>query len=105
VGDPGADTTTEPASVVGHSVRDRARNRLQLKRDFGSHLSAYVVVNAGLVVVWACTGHGYLWPGWVLGGWGVLLVLHARDTFWRRPISEHEINEEIERRRHDAGGR
>ena len=39
-----------------------------------NHLSdtfAYVVINAFLIGVWAVTGAGYFWPGWVLAGWGV----------------------------------
>ena len=44
---------TETSSV---SERERARERLQARRDFGSHVVAYVVINAFLVGVWAFTG-------------------------------------------------
>ena len=33
------------------------------------------MVNAFLIGVWALTGHGYFWPAWVLGGWGIGLAL------------------------------
>jgi len=79
--------------------REAARQRIQTRRDFGSHLVAYVVVNAFLVAVWLVTGAGYFWPIWVLGGWGVGLVLHAWDVFWRRPITDADIEAEISRRR------
>jgi hypothetical protein len=81
------------------SERERARKRLQSRRDFGSHLVAYVVINAFLVGVWAFTGAGYFWPAWVLGGWGAGLVLHAWDAFVRRPITEADVDAELRRHR------
>ena len=82
------------------SEREVARRRLQARRDFGSHLVAYVVVNLFLVAVWAFTGAGYFWPAWVMFGWGAGLVLHAWDVFLRRPVTEAEIDEELSR--HDT---
>jgi hypothetical protein len=79
------------------SERLEARKRLQERRDFGSHLVAYVVVNAFLIGVWAMTGAGYFWPAWVLAGWGVGLVLHAWEVFFRRPITEADIDDEVRR--------
>ena len=79
------------------SEREEARNRLQDRRDFSSHLVAYVVVNAFLIGVWAVTGAGYFWPAWVLAGWGIGLVLHAWNAFFRRPVTEADIDEEIRR--------
>src|SRR5690349_19395416 len=69
------------------AARDEARKRLQKKREFQAHLVSYVVINAFLVGVWAMTGAGYFWPVWILGGWGIGLVLHAWDLY-RRPITE-----------------
>jgi hypothetical protein len=77
--------------------RESVRKRLQAKRDFGSHLVAYVVVNAFLVGVWAATGAGYFWPAWVIGGWGAGLLLHAWDVFWRRAVTEADIDAELRR--------
>jgi hypothetical protein len=79
------------------SERESARKRLQAKRDFTSHLVAYIVVNATLIAVWAMTGAGYFWPAWVLAGWGAGLVLHAWDAFWRRPVTEADIDAEVRR--------
>jgi hypothetical protein len=77
--------------------REAARRRLHAKRDFGSHLAAYVVVNGFLVGIWAITGAGYFWPAWILGCWGAGLVLHAWDVYWRRPVTEADVNEELRR--------
>jgi hypothetical protein len=77
--------------------RDAARRRVQARRDFTSHLVAYVVINAFLVGVWAITGAGYFWPIWVIGGWGIGLVLHAWDVFLRRPVTDADIDDELRR--------
>jgi hypothetical protein len=91
-------TETVSPETPEQSARESARKQLQAKRDFTSHLVAYVVVNALLVGVWAMTGAGYFWPAWVLAGWGAGLVLHAWDIFWRRPITERDVDAELRRR-------
>lgn len=72
-----------------------ARKRVSDRRDFGSHLVTYVVVNSFFVFMWAFTGGGYFWPAWIIGGWGIGLVLHAWEVFFRRPITDDEIEAEI----------
>jgi hypothetical protein len=80
-------------------VRVQARKQVQKRRDFSAHLVAYVVVNAALIGVWAISGGGYFWPAWVLLGWGIGLVLNAWDVFLRRPITEADVDREIQRSR------
>ena len=80
------------------SERDAARRRVQARRDFASHFVSYVVVNVFLVIVWAVTGAGYFWPVWVLGAWGIGLVLHAWEVFVRRPVTEADVDAEMRRR-------
>ncbi len=79
------------------SEGDAARQQVQARRDFGSHVVAYVVINAFLVVVWAVTGAGYFWPVWVLAGWGFGLVLQGWDVFLRRPVTEPDVDAELGR--------
>jgi hypothetical protein len=43
--------------------------------DVAHHLRAFVVVNLLLVAIWAATGAGAFWPGWVLLWWGVALAV------------------------------
>lgn len=91
-----------PAAGATQSTEDEraeARKRVQAKRDFASHLVAYVVFNGFLVGIWAVTGAGYFWPVWVLGGWGVGVIMHAWDVFWRRPVGEADVDRELARRR------
>jgi hypothetical protein len=98
--------TAEQATTAGRrfepaesSDRARARKRVEAKRDFASHLVAYVVINAFLIGIWAITGGGYFWPVWVLACWGAGLVLHAWEVYWRRPVTDADIDAEL--RRHD----
>jgi hypothetical protein len=88
-------------AMIDHESEEwaRARKRVTDRREFGSHVVAYVVVNMFLVLVWAVTGGGYFWPAWVLGPWGIGLVLHAWDVFGRRPVTDADVQAELQRRR------
>jgi hypothetical protein len=84
--------------VDAYPSRDLARKRIEKKRNVVGGMVAYVVINGFLIGVWAMTGEGYFWPGWVLAGWGVGMVLAAWDAF-RRPVTEAEIDDELRRLR------
>jgi uncharacterized membrane protein YecN with MAPEG domain len=86
-------TGAPPSSMT----RERARNRLQAKRDFWANVVAYVVVNAFFVLAWAVTGGGYFWPVWIMGAWGVGVVMHAYNVFVQRPITESDVDRELRR--------
>lgn len=75
--------------------RELARKRLERKRKLVGDFVAYLAVNAFLVVVWAVNGGGDFWPGWVLGGWGVLLLLDAWSFYYRKPLTETDIDREL----------
>lgn len=79
--------------------RERARRRLERKKKFRDDLVAYVVINAFLVVIWTVSGHGYFWPGWVMGGWGVFLLLDAWNLYFRGTITEADVDRELRRQR------
>ncbi|HET9444080.1 MAG TPA: 2TM domain-containing protein [Acidimicrobiales bacterium] len=88
-------------AITDHESEEwaQARKRVTDRRDFGSHLVVYVVVNAFLVFVWALTGAGYFWPAWVLGCWGIGLVLHGWEAFVRRPVTDADVEAELQRQR------
>jgi protein-S-isoprenylcysteine O-methyltransferase Ste14 len=88
-------TAPERAEVTESTARERARLRIERKRKLQGDIAAYFVINAFLIGVWAFTGHGYFWPGWVLGGWGVLLLLDVWNFYYRRPASDEEIEQEL----------
>jgi hypothetical protein len=78
-------------------TREAAITRLNDRRAFAQDLVSYVVVNAGFIAIWAMTGGGYFWPAWLLGAWGIGLVLHAWVVFRQRPITEDDIKREMDR--------
>jgi hypothetical protein len=78
--------------------RDRAVRQLKKRRDFRGHLLVYVLVNAFFVAIWALTSdHGFFWPVFLIGGWGIGLVMNAWEVYWRRDITEQDIQQEIRR--------
>ena len=94
------------ASVASdEEIRQEAIKAIKKKRDFRGHVVAYVVVNAFLVGVWYFTGAGYFWPIWVMGGWGIGVALNAWDVYGRSsgPVSEAEIQREIDRQKGPGG--
>jgi 2TM domain-containing protein len=44
-------------------------------RELQRHLLAYLSVNAVLVAIWALSGLGEFWPGWILFAWGTALAV------------------------------
>ena len=77
------------------SAWEQARKRLERKRKFWGDLVSYVVINLFLVGIWLVTGRGYFWPGWVMAGWGLLLLLDGWNTFLRHPITDEDIEREL----------
>lgn len=92
------------ASGPDGSARDLARKRVEKRRNLEGGVVAYVVVNAFLVGVWALTGRGYFWPVWVMGGWGVGMVLGVWD-YLRGPVTDADIDAELHRRPSDRSRR
>ena len=86
----------EFAGELDLGARRQARKRLEKKRSLQGGLVAYIVINAFLIGIWAVTGAGYFWPGWVLAGWGVALILGFWD-YSCRPITDADIDEEVRR--------
>ncbi|MGD0834693.1 MAG: 2TM domain-containing protein [Candidatus Dormibacteria bacterium] len=88
---------SKPSVIDPADERAAAIQRLSARRDFGTHVVCYVVVNLGLIAIWYIAGHSYFWPGWVLAAWGIGIVLHAWDVYGRRPITEADIAREMGR--------
>jgi hypothetical protein len=81
------------------SDRERALRQIKKRRDFQAHLVSFVVVNVALWVVWAVTNGGYPWPAWITGLWAIGLLMNAWDVYGRRPITESDVQREIDRLR------
>ena len=85
--------------------RDNAVQQLKKRRDFYGHLLIYTLVNAFLVVIWAITDpHGFFWPVFPIGIWGIGVVMNAWDVFWRPAISEEDIQHEMKREQEHEHG-
>jgi uncharacterized membrane protein YecN with MAPEG domain len=93
----GGDQWSEVLMPIHDPVRRAAFGRLKRRQEFQQNLAAYVVINAFLVGVWAITGAGYFWPAWVLGGWGIGLVMHAWTVYGQKPITAQDVEREARR--------
>jgi hypothetical protein len=62
----------------------RAYDRLAAIKGFYWHLSAFVAVLTGLVVINALND-GDWWVQWVFFGWGIGVLAHAAAIFSKKP--------------------
>jgi hypothetical protein len=85
---------------VAVDEREAARRHVRDRRHFTRDVMAYLVINAALIALWAANGAGYFWPAWVLAIGGVVLLFRAWDTFARRPMTEDDIEAEMQRHHH-----
>jgi hypothetical protein len=92
--------TTEPST----DLRQQARERVEKKRDFKTHLFFYFLINAILVGIWAIvTPDALFWPIFPILGWGIGVAGNAWDVFVRKPITDAEIEREEQRLRQRRG--
>ncbi len=92
------DGGTTVAETEG-DLREQAIERIKRKRKFRRDVILYLLVNAGLWAIWAFNGADTddLWPAWVSGIWGVLLLLDAFKAYGEGPISDQQIEDEMRR--------
>ena len=87
--------TTDTREQAPH---DRAMQQLKKRRDFRGHVLVYVLVNAFVVAIWAMTGlHSFFWPVFIIGIWGIGLLMNAWEVYGRKEITEEDIRHELER--------
>jgi hypothetical protein len=58
-------------------LRELAKRRVQVRHAFVIHTLMYLVVNAGLIAIWAAAGRGYPWFLFPMIGWGAAVVAHG----------------------------
>ncbi len=80
-------------------VYEEARKRVKAKRDFWRHLIFYVVVNIICFFVWVLGDRGYPWFLWVLGPWGIVIILphYLRVFVFAGKPERRAIEQEAER--------
>lgn len=82
---------------VDDPLRAAAVRRLEERREFWTHLTAYVLVNAVLVAIWfVATPDTLFWPVFPIIGWGIGIVFHGLAVF-QRPVTEDQIRREMDR--------
>jgi protein-S-isoprenylcysteine O-methyltransferase Ste14 len=110
----------EPAGAAMRDedeVRELAVRQIERKRRFQGRALAYGVLSVAVTLIWAVTEYNnaggwpssgfsqsssipHTWNVWIiypLVGLGLALTLHAWNTFGRKPISEREIQREVDR--------
>ena len=83
-----------------NTARELAIERLHQKRGFQSMLVVYLVINVFLWTLWAVTESnksGIPWPLWVTLGWGVGIAFSAWNVYGQKPITEDEVQREMQR--------
>lgn len=83
--------------TTSNDQREAAIRRLRARQEFRTHLGVFLLVNTMLVIIWAATGAGYFWPIWPIAGWAIGLASHAFTVFFNRPLTEDQIQAEINR--------
>ena len=86
--------------ATDEELRSKALKRIHERRAFYMMLAIYVVVNAALVGYWFINGGGYFWPGWVIFGWGIGVVVQGFRVFVSpSEPSDAEVQREMEKMR------
>lgn len=81
------------------SARQLAITRIRARRNFGYQLVVYVVINTMLWLIWLFSGGGGTppWPVWVTVFWGVGIVMQAWRIYGSKPITEDDVEREMQR--------
>jgi len=91
----------EVLATTRDALREQALDRLKKRRDFKAHLLVYTLVNLSIWGIWGVTaassGGSWPWPIFLTVFWGIGLAMNAWDVYFRRPITEPELEREIDR--------
>jgi len=78
-------------------IYEEAKKRVHAKKEFYRHLGIYLVVNVGLVLIWAfASDGGYPWFAWPMGIWGIFVVVNFPQVFLFSTGTERD-NQAIEK--------
>ena len=86
-------------------IYEEAKARVKAKRGFWGHFITYAVVNIICFFVWALTGGGSPWFLWVLGPWGVVVILphYLRVFIFEGKSERRAIEQEADRIKKEQG--
>lgn len=83
--------------VTEGELRERARKKLSARRELIQHLLTYGLVNLFLWMIYLATAPGSPWPLFVTGGWGIGLVSHMADYYFKHGKGAERRAADIER--------
>ena len=80
----------------------KAKKRVEEIKGFYGNLTAYIVVNIGLMILNLVTSPQYLWFFWPMGWWGLGVLFHGLKVFNYMPFfskdwEERKIKEFMEK--------
>jgi len=95
------DLLMSPTGRVEDTETAQVRKQLATRRRLVGGVVSLVVISAVLIAIWATSGGGYFWPGWIIGIGAVAIALRASGlTDYRRgPIADADVDAELRRRR------
>ena len=93
------------AKLSDEQIYEEARKRVKAKRSFWGHFIFYAVVNIICFLVWALGDRGYPWFLWVLGPWGIVIILphYLRGFVFEGKSQKRAIEKEAEQIRKEQG--
>jgi 2TM domain-containing protein len=103
-----ADPRDEVLTDDEDALRELAVLQLKKRRELRTHVVVYVLVNSVIWGIWlvialtSAKGTWWPWPIFPTLGWGIGLALNAWDVYFRRPITEADVQEEVRRLRRAA---
>lgn len=86
-------------------IRKRVEKRIKARQELAQHITAYLLVNTGLVLIWFFTSRGFPWPLFPIIFWGIGVFAQAQEYYhkygggWRKNQEEieREVRRELER--------
>lgn len=79
----------------------QAQRHVERKIGFLIHLSVYIIVNIGLILINQITGREHAWPLGPLFFWGLALALYGLRVYlrepgarWKRRMIEQELRKQ-----------
>jgi hypothetical protein len=93
-------TAPPPSPPTDEELRIVAIRRVKAMRDFRTNLFVYLVVNIGLWTIWIVDNVAntweFPWPIFPTVFWGLFVLGQANDTYWRDPLREDLVQQEID---------
>ena len=98
-----------PSPTQEELIRQRVQKKLKARSEFAQHLTVYLAVNGICWLLWLSKASGFPWPVFVSASWGIGMVNHYVDYYYKHgrgaDKGEAEVESEITRQTRIAGWR